>query len=244
MLRLRIRTEPKNFIELNSNNCEGAEEVHTYQLSQVAITGIGAVTPIGTGNDFWPATLSGKSGVGPITLFNTMGFETKTAAEVEGFNPLDYMDRRTVKRTDRVTQLAIAAAMLATTDAGLSNKHFGKNCGVMIGSVAGGTRTFEEELSVMIERRLIGPKLLDIFTVPKTISSMVSANVAIILGAKGISMGATSACATGAHAIGIASDIIRHNQSKQPQDRPNIMFAGASEACITPMGIGDSNSWN
>lgn len=196
---------------------------------RVVVTGMGPVTPIGTGHEaYWKALLDGVSGAGPITHFDASGYSTRIAAEIKDFDPEQYMERKEAKRMDRFVQYAVAGARLAIEDSRLDMASTDANMvGVLIGSGIGGTGTWEEQHRTLIER---GPGRVSPFFVPMLISDMASGQVSMIYGAKGPNLAVTSACATGTHAIGEATEIIRRGAA-------NVMIAGGSEAAITPMAV-------
>jgi len=176
---------------------------------RVVVTGIGPVTPIGTGKGkFWTALLSGKSGVRRVDdLIDLSGIDVRIGAPVLDFDPLDYMDRRRAQRIDRSAQFALAAAHLALKDAGLEKE--GPNperTGVIIGTGIGGMETMESNFSRLAK---MGPKRVSPFFVPRLMPNAVAAQIAIEYGLHGANFGTVSACASGAHAIGIAGELIR-----------------------------------
>ena len=199
------------------------------EQKRVVVTGMGPITPIGTGTEtFWRALLDGVSGVGPITHFDASEYSTRIAAEVRDFDPEEYVERKEAKRMDRFVQLAVAASKLAVEDAGLDiQDRNADRVGVLIGSGIGGTSTWEEQHSVLLEK---GPRRVSPFFVPMLISDMASGMVSIILGPKGPNLGIVSACATATHAIGEAFEIIK-------RDDADVMLAGGSEAAITPLSV-------
>jgi 3-oxoacyl-[acyl-carrier-protein] synthase II len=196
---------------------------------RVVVTGMGAITPVGTGTeDYWRALLNGVSGVGPITHFDASEYTTQIAAEVKDFDPEQYMERKEAKRMDRFVQLSVAATMLAVEDAGLKiDGDSADRTGVLIGSGIGGTATWEEQHAALLER---GPRRVSPFFVPMLISDMAAGMVSILLGAKGPNMGIVTACATATHAIGEAAEIIKRGDA-------DAMLAGGSEAAVTPMAV-------
>jgi 3-oxoacyl-[acyl-carrier-protein] synthase II len=196
---------------------------------RVVITGVGLITPIGTGTeDFWRALLSGVSGVGPITHFDTSEYTTRIAAEVKDFDPEQYVERKEAKRMDRFVQFSVAASKMALEDSGLSiTPENEARAGVLIGSGIGGTGTWEEQHANLLEK---GPRRVSPFFVPMLISDMASGMVSILFGAKGPNLAIVTACATGTHAIGEAAKIIKRGDA-------DIMIAGGSEAAITPMAV-------
>lgn len=196
---------------------------------RVVVTGMGPVTPVGTGHEaYWKALLDGVSGAGPITHFDTSEYTTRIAAEVKDFDPEQYMERKEAKRMDRFVQYAVAAARLAIEDSGLDLGSTDLDrVGVLIGSGIGGTGTWEDQHRTLMER---GPGRVSPFFVPMLISDMASGQVSIIYGLKGPNLAVTTACATATHAIGEATEIIRRGAA-------DVMVVGGSEAAITPMAV-------
>ena len=197
---------------------------------RVVVTGLGAVTPVG--NDVtttWQALLAGVSGAADITKFDASNFSVRFAAEVKGFDPLAYMDRKEAKRADAYTQYAVAASLQAVADAGIEPGSFDPNVfGVIIGSGIGGLRSFEDQHDVY---RTLGPSKISPFFIPMFIGDIAAGIVSMRLGAKGPNYATVSACASSAHAIGDAFRIIQYGDA-------DIMVAGGSEAAVTPMSIG------
>ena len=171
---------------------------------RVVITGLGLLSPVG--NDVattWRALLDGANGVGPITQFDTTNFPVKFGCELKGFDPLQYMDRKEVKRNDVFTQMALAASVQAMADAGLTEGTYEpENTGVIIGSGIGGLKVFEAQHDVYRER---GPGKISAFFIPMFIPDMAAGIVSIRFNAKGPNYATVSACATSAHAIGDAN---------------------------------------
>lgn len=202
--------------------------MHT-QERRVVITGMGTLTPIGNGlQAFWEALIAGKSGVGPITLFDASELDTRIAAEVKGFDPTDYMDRKESRRMDRYAQLAVGASTMAIHDAGLDMDTVDKErIGVWIGSGIGGIQTFEEQARILIER---GPSRVSPFFVPMMIPNMASGQVSIMFGLKGPNATTVTACASGTHSIGDAFRIVQRGDA-------DIMVAGGSEAGISLLSL-------
>jgi 3-oxoacyl-[acyl-carrier-protein] synthase II len=197
--------------------------------TRVMITGLGLVTPVG--NDVaatWDALLVGRSGVGLITHFDASEFSTRIAAEVKDFDPATLFGRREARRMDRYTQLAMAAAGQAVDSAGLifteSNAH---RIGAIIGSGIGGIISLMDQVEVLRER---GPNRVSPFLIPMMLSDTASGQVAINYGLKGPNFAVISACATGANAIGEAAEVVRRGAA-------DVMLAGGSEACITPVAL-------
>ncbi len=196
---------------------------------RVVVTGLGIVGPLGLDvASTWQALIGGQSGVDYITLFDTEGFDTRFAAEVKGFDPSLYMERKEVRRTDRFVQFAIAASREAAAQAGLPIAgSLAYEVGVLIGSGIGGLTTLSEQFRVLAER---GPGRVSPFLVPMMITDMASGQTSIALGAKGPNYCTTSSCASGADAIGEACEIIRRGDAQ-------AMICGGAEAPITPIGV-------
>lgn len=203
-------------------------------MRRVVITGLGAITPIGIGKDeFWDSLIQGKSGIGPITRFDTKDFNTKIAAEVKDFNPEDYIDKREARRMDRFAQYAVAAAKLAIEDGKIDfDKTHKENIGVILGTGIGGVETFEREHIKLLER---GPNRVSPLFIPMMISNMGTAQISMNLGLKGSTMTITTACASGTHAIGESFRMIKSGQM-------NMVITGGAEASITPISLAGFNS--
>ncbi len=197
---------------------------------RVVVTGLGALTPVG--NDVattWQALLAGVSGAANITRFDAEKYSVRFAAEVKQFDPLAYMDRKEAKRADAYTQFAVAAALQAADDAGISPGSLApESMGVIIGSGIGGIRSFEDQHDVYRSR---GPGKISPFFIPMFISDIAAGVVSMRLQAKGPNYATVSACASSAHAIGDAFRIIQYGDA-------DVMVAGGSEAAVTPMSIG------
>lgn len=197
---------------------------------RVVVTGLGAVTPIGIGlKEFWEALKSGQNGISKITHFDTSDFRSKLAAQVKDFNPEDWIDRKTAGRMDRFTQFAIVASTMAFENSGLNKFSFdGNRAGVIIGSGIGGSQTIEDGHNLVSRS---GPKALNPFFVSKLLINMAACMVSIKFGLKGPLSSLSIACSTGTNAIGDAFRIIQRGDA-------DIMIAGSSEACITPLAYG------
>ena len=198
---------------------------------RVVVTGMGAITPVG--NDVattWRSLVEGKSGTAPITKFDASKFPVRFAAEVKGFDPLQYMDRKEAKRADAYTQYAVAGARQAMQNAGLVERNGmdPDRIGVIIGSGIGGLKSFEEQHDVYRER---GPGKISPFFIPMFIADIAAGIVSMIFNAKGPNYATVSACATSAHAIGDAFRTIQYGDA-------DIMITGGAEATVTPMAIG------
>nr|MBA3430845.1 beta-ketoacyl-[acyl-carrier-protein] synthase II [Actinomycetota bacterium] len=198
-------------------------------MTEVVVTGIGIVSPIGTGVEpFWEGLTSGRSGVDVIKGFDTDGLLVRIGAEVHDFEPDDYMPVRDAGRQDRYTQMAIAAAGFAWDDASLGDgNHDPDRVGVIIGSGIGGLATIEKEHSSFLSG---GPRRVSPLTVPKMMANAASGAVAMRLGVYGPNYAPVSACATAAHAIGEAYRAIKFGDA-------DIMIAGGSEAALTPFAL-------
>lgn len=196
---------------------------------RIVITGLGCVTPIGTGKDkFWEAIKTGKSGVAPITRFDTTDFTTKIAAEVKDFNPEDYLDKKEAKRMDRFTQYSVIAARLAIEDGKIDLDALDRNnIGVVLGTGIGGVETLEAEHTKLMER---GPKRVSPLFIPMMISNMGAAHVSMDLGLKGSTMTITTACASATHAIGESFRMIEKGIM-------DMVITGGAEASITPLSV-------
>jgi 3-oxoacyl-[acyl-carrier-protein] synthase II len=198
---------------------------------RVVVTGMGAITPVG--NDVattWRSLIEGKSGTAPITKFDASKFPVRFAAEVKGFNPLDFMDRKEAKRADQYTQYAVAASRQAMTNAGLVERNGmdPDRIGVIIGSGIGGLKSFEEQHDVYRER---GVGKISPFFIPMFIADIAAGIVSMMFNAKGPNYATVSACATSAHAIGDAYRTIQYGDA-------DVMITGGAEATVTPMAIG------
>jgi 3-oxoacyl-[acyl-carrier-protein] synthase II len=197
--------------------------------SRVVITGLGAVTPLGNDVDtYWEGITAGKSGIDYITQFDVSDCPAKIAAEVKGFDPMNYMDGREAKRSSRFIQFAIAAASMALRHAGLDlSKEDSANVGLEIGSAVGGLGIVEEQAHILRER---GPRRIQPTAVTAVLLSMAPCQMAISLGIKGPASAPVAACATGVIAIGEASRRIERGDVE-------VMVAGASESAGSPLAM-------
>ncbi len=197
---------------------------------RVVVTGIGLVSSLGIGtSENWSALLAGHSGVATISKFDAAQFATQIAGEVRGFNPLDFIEKRDVKKMDVFIQYAIAASQFAMDDAGFTvTPDIATRVGVFIASGIGGFTTIEREHKALLEG---GPRKISPFFIPSAIINLAAGQVSIRYGAKGPNSATCTACSASAHAIGDAYEIIRRGAA-------DVMIAGGSEAAITPMGIG------
>ena len=204
--------------------------------TRVVVTGLGMITPLGlSAETTWESLMAGTSGVDYISSFDPEPFETQIAAEVKGFNPADFLDRKEARRMDRFVQFAAVASQEAVACAGLNlEKEEAERVSVMIGSGIGGILTLSQELQVMIER---GPSKVNPFLIPMMLGDMASGRVSMMMGAKGPNFSAISSCATGADTIAEASELIRRGQI-------DVAITGGSEAAICPIGIAGFNACN
>lgn len=202
---------------------------------RVVITGLGAVTPIGLGaTEFWKNSLAGKSGGGPITSFDVTQYDTRIACEVKGFDPLNFIDKKTINRMDLFTQYAMACAEMAVKDSRLDlEKEDRERIGVIFGSGIGGMWTWHRQMHSMYETG--GPHRISPFFVPMMIADIAAGYISMRYQAKGPNYATTSACATSSHAVADAYMLIQRGDA-------DVVFTGGSEAAITPMGVGGFNA--
>jgi 3-oxoacyl-[acyl-carrier-protein] synthase II len=197
---------------------------------RVVITGIGLVSSLGIGTgDNWSALIAGRSGVTRITRFDVSAFATQIAAEVKGFDPLRFVDKKDVKKMDVFIQYAVAASQFAMDDSGLRiTPANAPDVGVFLGSGIGGFSTIEREHKALLDG---GPRRISPFFIPSAIINLASGQVSIRFGAKGPNLATCTACSASAHSIGDSFEIIRRGDAE-------AMIAGGSEAAITPMSVG------
>jgi 3-oxoacyl-[acyl-carrier-protein] synthase II len=197
---------------------------------RVVITGIGLLSPVAIGTEAnWQALVAGRSGVARITRFDPTAFDAQIAAEVKGFDPLQFVEKKDVKKIDVFIQYAIAASQFAMDDSGLTiGPGNAARVGVFIASGIGGFATIEREHSKLLEG---GPGRISPFFIPAAIINLAAGHVSIRFGAKGPNLATCTACAASAHALGDAAEVIRRGDA-------DVMIAGGSEAAITPMGVG------
>lgn len=196
---------------------------------RVVITGLGAITPLGNSpGEFWQSLLAGRSGIGPITHFDASRHECRIAGEVKGFDPLDYLDRKDVKRTDRFVHLALAATQQALEDAQFRITDLNaEQVGVILGTGIGGIRVLEEQQIIYLQK---GPDRCSPFMVPMMIANMAAGHVAIRFGAKGPNSCTVTACASGSNAIGDAFRLIQRGEVQ-------VAITGGTEAAVTPLSV-------
>ncbi|MEI7670793.1 MAG: beta-ketoacyl-ACP synthase II [Deltaproteobacteria bacterium] len=201
---------------------------------RVVITGMGAVTPLGnTVAETWEGICLGRSGVAPITRFDCTAFETKIAGEVKGFDPLQYVGKKELRRFDDFIIYALAAAEMAMADAGLIiDEQMAERTGVIIGSAIGGLATIEKEKEAIF---LGGPRKMATFTIPAVLANLAAGHVSIRFQAKGPISCTVTACASGSCAIGDAARVIANGYA-------DIMIAGGVEAAVTPLCVAGFNA--
>ncbi|MDP9001485.1 MAG: beta-ketoacyl-ACP synthase II [Myxococcota bacterium] len=198
-------------------------------MERVVITGIGLVTPVGTGTqEAWHALLAGQNGIGPITQFDCSSFRVRIAGEVKAWEPTRWIDRKKLKEMDRFTELALGAAAMAVGDAKLElSEEARARAGCFVGVGLGGLFTLEKTKETLMTK---GPTKVSPYSIPGIIANLAAGQVSMAHGLRGPSYCTTSACSSGAHAIGEATEWIRRG-------RCDVMVAGGAEATITPVGI-------
>lgn len=199
-------------------------------MRRVVITGIGAVSPLGTGNGAnWDALINGRSGLGPITRFDASDLPVKIAGEVSGFNAEDFIEKKEIKKMDLFIQYALAASHFAMEDSGLViDDSNAERVGVLVGAGLGGLPSIERYHDALREG---GYKKISPFFIPMLIINLAPGHISIKYGAKGPNISSVSACATGTHSIGDAYHIIARGDA-------DAMIAGGTESTVTPLGIG------
>lgn len=197
--------------------------------NRVVVTGLGMITPIGTGKEtFWEALLSGQSGIRRITRFDASELAAQIAGEVPDFEPSDYLDKKDARRMDRFTQLAVAGTSLAIADAGLDLEKIDRErAGVVFSSGIGGLETLENQLKVMLEK---GANKVSPFFIPMMITNMAAGHISIAYGLKGINSTLVAACASSTHAIGEAYKALQRGDA-------DLVVTGGSEAAIVTAGV-------
>ena len=199
-------------------------------MRRVVVTGVGAVSPLGTGNATnWDALINGKSGIGLITRFDASDMPVKIAGEVAGFNPEDFIDKKEIKKMDLFIQYAMGAAHFAMEDSGLViTEENAERVGVLVGAGLGGLPAIEKYHVALQEG---GYKKISPFFIPMLIINLAPGHISIKYGAKGPNISSVSACATATHSIGDAYHIIKRGDA-------DAMIAGGTESTVTPLGIG------
>ena len=206
------------------------------EKKRVVITGLGVVSPVGnTVADFWESIITGKSGAGPITYFDTEHFDTKFACQVKNFDPLNYMDRKLSTRVDPSTQFALAASQMAFNDSGLDmTKIDPYRVGVVYGSGIGGMWTYDKEQRKLYDKNG-NPDRISPFFIPMLIADIAAGRISMMFGLKGPNYATISACTTSAHSIADSVMLIQRGNA-------DVMVTGGSEAVICPMGVGGFNA--
>jgi 3-oxoacyl-[acyl-carrier-protein] synthase II len=197
---------------------------------RVVVTGMGAVTPLGLSvEESWKALLAGTSPAGEIRQFDASQFPVRIACELPEFDVEAFIDKREARKMDPHTQYGVAASLMAWKDTGLAEGEFDPDrAGVLIGSGVGGIQTLENQHTVLMEK---GPRRISPFFIPMIIADMPSGTVSITLGLKGPNFATVSACASGAHAIGVAFHTVRRGDA-------DLMLSGGTEAAVCPMALG------
>jgi 3-oxoacyl-[acyl-carrier-protein] synthase II len=200
-----------------------------WQMKRVVVTGLGAITPIGNNlTEYWDGLLSGRNGIGSITLFDASKHACRIAGEVKGFDPYEHLDRKEAKRMDRFTHFAVVATKQAVADAKfVINDLNAEQVGVLIGTGVGGLRILENQHEVYLTK---GPSRVSPFLIPMMIANMAAGVSAIQIGAKGPNSCTVTACAAGSNAIGDAFRLIQSG-------RVTAMVCGGTEAAITPLSF-------
>lgn len=198
------------------------------QLHRVVVTGIGVVSPVGnTLEETWNNLVNGVCGIAPITLFDTTDYKAKVAGEVKNFEPRDYMTKQEILRSDRFTQLAIAAAAQAVEESGVIGTVDPARIGVYFGSGIGGINTMTKEHAKLLNK---GPARVSPYCVPMMIANMAAGEIAIRYNCQGAAMPAVTACASGSNAIGEALRQIRHGYA-------DAVITGGSDAAVNELGV-------
>ncbi len=197
--------------------------------NRVVVTGSGVLSPLGLDLETtWQSLIAGESGIGPITQFDTEGYDVTFAGELKGFDAIQYVGRKEARRMDRFSQIAVAASLQAVEKSGLEiNDSNRDNIGVLVGSGIGGLITVSAQVQILIEK---GPDRVSPFLVPMMIADMASAQASITLGVKGPNFCPTSACSSGSDAVGTAFEIVKRGDA-------DVMLGGGAESIITPIGV-------
>ncbi len=199
-------------------------------MERVVITGVGLVTPVGLGTDAtFGALLAGESGIAPISLFDTTGYRVRIAGEVKGWEPTAFIEKKKIKEMDRFAQFAMGAGKLAIEDAKLELSDAERDeAGCFIGVGLGGLMTLENTKAILLGK---GPSKISPYAIPGIIANLAAGQLSMAHGLRGPSYCTTSACSSGAHALGEATEWIRRG-------RVTVMVAGGAEATVSPVGIG------
>lgn len=201
---------------------------------RVVVTGVGMVSPLGLNvSSTWDGISAGQSGIDYITSFDAEAFDTRFAAEVKGFDPENYLDRKEARRMDRFAQFAAVAAQEACQEADLVPRDMDRySVHVVVGSGIGGIKTLTEQHQILLDR---GPRRVTPFLIPMMLADMGSAQVSMVTGAMGANYCITSSCSSGADAIGTGWDMIRHG-------RADVVLAGGAEAPVAPLSVAGFNA--
>ncbi len=197
---------------------------------RVVITGLGVISPVGNNKEeFWSSVVNGKGGIGPMTSFDCKDYASRIAGEVKSFTPHPIISKKELRRMEKFVQFAVTAAKEAVDDSGLDiSKEDPFKVGVLVGSGIGSLRIIEEQHKIILEK---GPSRVTPFLIPMLIVNMASGHISITFKIKGPSTCITTACASGAHSIGDAFRTIQYGDA-------DIMIAGGTESCITPLSVG------
>jgi 3-oxoacyl-[acyl-carrier-protein] synthase II len=208
-------------------------ERRLFEMTRVVITGMGAITPLGNDVEtFWRNVVAGRSGVGPITLFDASAMKTRIAAEVKGFDPEAWFGRKEARRMDRYAQFALAATQQALQDARLDPAHVDRErVGVILGTGIGGIGAMVQGVETLMTR---GPDRISPFMVPMMLADTAPGLIAIAYGFRGPNMAVVTACASGTNAIGEAMHLIRRGDA-------DVVIAGGAEAAILPVAVAAFN---
>ena len=200
-----------------------------WKRRRVVVTGLGALTPIGNNvPEYWQGLISGRNGIGAVTLFDASQHASRIAGEVKGFDPNEFLDRKESKRMDRFTQFAVIASQQALLDSQLIiNELNADHVGIIIGTGVGGIKVMEEQQEIYLTK---GPSRCSPFMVPTMIANMAAGMTAIHIGAKGPNSCTVTACAAGSNAIGDAFRLIQYGYA-------DAMICGGTEAAVTPLAM-------
>ncbi|HLH43038.1 MAG TPA: beta-ketoacyl-ACP synthase II [Bryobacteraceae bacterium] len=217
-------------MQLSAQTAGHGPSTRTFSSRRVVVTGVGLVSPLGTGTDAsWDGIRRGRSGIGPIGAFDASQFACRIAGEVRDFDPAVYIEKKEIKKMGRFIQFAIAATEFALQSSGFQVKpEEAERTGVLIGSGIGGFEVIEREHKTLLEK---GPSRISPFFIPATIINLASGHVSIRTGAKGPNSATATACTTSAHAVGDSFRLIQRGEA-------DVMICGGTEAAVTPMGIG------
>jgi len=201
---------------------------------RVVVTGLGVISPLGIGiKDNWQALCAGRSGIGPITRFDTTEYDTKIAGEVKNFDPTSFLDRKEARKMDPFIHYALASGIMAMEDSRLKiDQSNAERVGVLVGAGLGGLTTIEKYHTILLKD---GPKKISPFFIPMLIVNLAPGQISIFFGTKGPNSSVVTACATGNHSIGEAYKIIQRGDA-------DAMIAGGAESTITPLAIGGFNA--